>query len=466
MTQIFLASTLYGAMTVTAAIDAGRFGPRGLRRRILLVSNNAAIPELVDPLDAAPGFDTIAGRYDEIISWNEEIAPLHPSGWMPRTEDLVVWERFLRGRWNLGEPGAEPLELAVETIAAGPARALTSIFSDALITVYAEGLMSYGPTREGLPDGVGTRITRLLHLDLVPGLTPMLLSEHGVAPETIPDEAFVDVLDKMSGALSPLLGSVGELENPALIVGQYLAALEILTAQEEDELHVAMLRGVVARGHTTVLFKPHPASPVRATEHLTAEAVRLGAELLVIDQPVPAESWCAKVRPSLIVGSFSTALVTARHFYGIPAATVGTRNLLKVIAPYQNSNRVPVTIVDATLPHLAEDGTLSEPVLDDVAALTALLTAVGYAMRAAFLPDRRKEAEAWLAEHGTGPLSRYFKKRRLSSLGLPGGLPPAAARKATLLSAALPGGSRRRRLATLAATRLPGSPLRPAGEDD
>ncbi|MEO5874558.1 MAG: polysialyltransferase family glycosyltransferase, partial [Streptosporangiaceae bacterium] len=216
------------------------------------------------------------------------------------------------------------------------------------------------------------------------------------------------------------------------------------TGQEEDELHVAMLRGVVARGHTTVLFKPHPASPVRATGALAEAAQSLGARLLVIDDPVPAEAWCAATRPALIVGCFSTALSTAVRYYGVPAAAVGTRDLLAKLAPYQNSNRVPVTIIDTMLPHLSEDGTLSAPVLTDAAELSRLLTAVAYAMRAGSLPERRAEAVAYLTGHAGGPMARYFKRRRLTTLGLPGGLSPATR---SLLATALPPRSRRRRLA-------------------
>src|SRR5690348_17927762 len=51
------------------------------------------------------------------------------------------------------------------------------------ITVYADGLMSYGPTRNKLGLLVDSRIDRLLHLDLVPGLRPMLLTEFGVPSE-------------------------------------------------------------------------------------------------------------------------------------------------------------------------------------------------------------------------------------------------------------------------------------------
>jgi hypothetical protein len=455
VTQIFVASTLFGAMTVAAAIDAGQFGPEG-PRRILLISNNAAIPELCDDLHETPGFEALASRFDEINSWNDEIAPLHPSGWMPRVEDLGLWERLFRDRWGLG---ASAIELIVETVAASPARTLTSIFGDALITVYSDGLMSYGPTREGLPDGVGSRITRLLYLDLVPGLKPLLLTDYEIESEIVPDSAFKGVLDQVAANLAPRLDVVG-VDEPALIVGQYLAALEILTGQEEDDLHVAMLRGVVARGHTTVLFKPHPASPVRATTGLVAAAEKLGARLLVIDDPVPAEAWCAAARPALIVGCFSTALSTASRYYGVPAATVGARDLLRKIAPYQNSNRVPVTIIETTLPHLAENGKLSDPVLTDPAELSRLLTAVAYAMRAGSLPERRQEAVDYLAEHGRGPMARYFKKRRLTTLGLPGGLSPA---RRSLLATALPPRSRRRQLAVTAFNR---AGLRASASDD
>jgi hypothetical protein len=443
-TQIYLASTLFGAMTVVAAIDAGSFGPRE-QRRILVISNNSAMPELVDDLDEVPGFETISDRFDDVISWNAEIAPLHPTGWMPREEDLPLVGRWLRDRWCLGD---DPVELIVESVAVNPARTLCALLFDSPVTVYSDGLMSYGPTRSALPSGVGSRITRLLHLDLVPGLVPQLLQEYGVPAEVIPDAAFSAVLAALHEVLAPTLSKNDGLDGAALIVGQYLAALEILTGQEEDDLHVAMLRGAVARGHTTVLFKPHPASPVRATEQLAAEAARLGARLVVVDDPVPAEAWCAQVRPELIVGCFSTAQITASHFYGIPAAAVGTRTLLDDLAPYENSNRIPVTIIDALLPHLSEDGKLSTPVFVDVEnELQPLLTAVAYAMQAGTRPELRTSARAYLDAHAGRPVLRYFKRRRLTALDLPGGI---ASQNRRLIKTALPRASRRRQLAVRA----------------
>src|SRR5690606_2588001 len=120
----------------------------------------------------------------------------HPSAWGPRGNDLVLWQRAFRLLWGIGE--GDMVELAVESIQANPARALAAIFTEAAVDVYADGLMSYGPTREKLPLTIARRIRRLLHLDLVRGLRPMLLSEYGVEPVVVPDAAFRGVLDEIS----------------------------------------------------------------------------------------------------------------------------------------------------------------------------------------------------------------------------------------------------------------------------
>jgi glycosyltransferase involved in cell wall biosynthesis len=73
-----------------------------------------------------------------------DFEPQHPSSWHPRIGDLPLWERHFRQLWELG---SSDLHLVVESIHVNPAQALCRIFGDARIDVYAEGLMSYGPTR-------------------------------------------------------------------------------------------------------------------------------------------------------------------------------------------------------------------------------------------------------------------------------------------------------------------------------
>lgn len=407
-TQIFCASTLYGVATLAAAIDADCFHPAD--RRILLVSNNAGNPEVTRAVNEMPGFALLRDRFDEVISWNETITPFHPGGWSPRPDDTPLWERHLRLLWNLGD---DDVELAVESIQVNPALAVSQIFSVAPVDVYADGLMSYGPTRFKIDPLVGTRVRRLLHLDLVPDLKPLLLTEFGVAPETVPTDAFLKVLGTIGGTAPELTDLPDEA---ALLLGQYLSALDILTPEEEEDLHVRMLRGAVAQGHRQVIFKPHPTAPARYGRALEEEAERLDVRLTVLDVPVLAEVLYERVRPALVVGCFSTALFTAKTFYGLSTARVGTEVLLERLTPYQNSNRVPVTLADALLPDL-ESGRTAK-----IGELTGLVETVGFMMQPQIYPDLYQAATDYLTHRPDG-IDRFFKRRRLTALGLPGGLP-------------------------------------------
>ncbi|WP_329621578.1 alpha-2,8-polysialyltransferase family protein [Streptomyces sp. NBC_01255] len=413
-TQIFCASTLYGAATLAAALDSGCFGRAD--RRILLVTNNAAVPETTPALDEAEGFERLRGRFDSVLSWNETISPLHPAGWTPRGQDMPMLQRYLRRLWDLGD---DRVELALESLQVTPALAIAHLLPDAPITVYADGLMSYGPTRNKIDPLIGGRVRALLHLDLVSGLEPLLLAEFGAVPEAVPVEAFTKVVEELAGPVAAT-----PEEGPALLLGQYLAALKLLTAAEEEELHLRMVRGAVARGHRKLVFKPHPTAPDTWTRTLVDEAARLGAELTVEDRPVLAEVLYRELRPALVVGCFSTALLTAHSFYGLPVARVGTDTLLERLTPFPNSNRIPLTVVDAVVPPL-EEGGLDEPAGPalDVVELNDLVAAVGFAMQPKIRADLRDAA----ARHLSGPHAErtrhHFTRRRLTVLNLPGGIP-------------------------------------------
>ncbi|MFI0422770.1 alpha-2,8-polysialyltransferase family protein [Spongiactinospora sp. 9N601] len=405
MIQVFYASTLFGAMTLAAAMDTGRFGEHEGNRRILLVSNNAAIPEVATPLDQTPGFAALRARFDEVWSWNELVSPLHPSDWKARVIEVPMLSRLIAAHLSLGDG---PAELVVESLAVPPARTIAGLIRECPVTVYSDGLMSYGPTRNPLPLEISGRLTRLLYLDLVPGLSPLLLSEYGVPAEALPGSAFTSVVDQVAEYCPD------DVEGDALILGQYLSALDIVTAQEEADLHASMLRALAARGHEQVVFKPHPAAGRRHAQQLRQVADDLGVRLAVAGEAVPAEVCVAALKPSLVVGCFSTALLTAKRYFGAPVATMGSELALERLTPYENSNRIPVTIVDATVPRLLPDGSLLDAAFTEQ-QITPLIHSVGYCMQSTVLPGLRDTAAAYLAEAGAGP---YFKRQRLSALEL------------------------------------------------
>ncbi|MFJ8669515.1 polysialyltransferase family glycosyltransferase [Streptomyces sp. NPDC093600] len=424
--QIFQVSTLYGAATVAAALDAGLFGAREDARRLLLVSNNAEIPETALRLEEMTGYDRIAARFDSTIDWNDAIRPHHPGTWAPRPEEAPLWQRVFRTAWDLGD---RPVELVVESIQVNPAKALAAVFAESSVEVYADGLMSYGPTRDELPQSIGCRVRRLLHLDLVPGLRPLLLAETGVEPELVPDDAFRKVLTEIAEAADGdrLVVEAVAAAPTALLLGQYLAVLGILTADEEEELHVRMVRGAAAAGHRSVVFKPHPTAPARYSLALREAAEAEGVRLTVLDGPLLAETFYERCRPRLVVGCFSTAMLTAAVYYGVPIARVGTGTILERLTPYENSNRVPLTVVDHLVPDL-ETGAAPAVPGPTPETLAPLVRAVGYCMQPKLHPGLREETAALLADHrGEESTARYFDRERLGLLGLPGGEVPRAA---------------------------------------
>lgn len=427
-TQIFQVSTLYGAATLAAALDAEQFGPRGLARRILLVSNNAGTPETALRLDEMHGYTRIASRFDDIVSWNHAIRPYHPSAWGPRGNDVALWQTAFRLAWGI--PEHDLIEIAVESIQVNPGRALAAIFSEASVHVYADGLMSYGPTRDRLPLTISNRIQRLLHLDLIPGLKPLLLSEYAVPPEVVPDAAFRAVLDEISAdtADDPRLAPVLEQAPTAVLLGQYLAAINILSAGEEEELHLRMLTGAARAGHKSVVFKPHPTAPASYSHALSKAAAEAGVRLTVLDAPLLAETLYHHCRPELVAGCFSTAIVTASHYYDVPVGRVGTELVMGRLKPYPNSNRVPLAIVDHVVPDL-ERGASPALIGAAPASLPPLVRAMGFCMQPTAYAELREPTADWLRARPAGVPAHYFPESRMAELGLPGSSPQARAKQ-------------------------------------
>ncbi|UGY93270.1 hypothetical protein [Streptomyces gobiensis] len=393
-TQLFTAATFRAAATLAAALDAGLFPSTG--QRILVVSHHAATPEASPALDTLPGFARLRGRFDRVVSWNETIRPFHPGGWEPRPGDVPLWERQLRLLWGLGNT---PVELITES----PAQPLAQLFPDAPVDVYAPGLAGYGPTPHKLDGFTGTRVGRLLHLDLLPGVEPLLLTEFGVPPEPIPGKAFRGVLSELAApeASRVQTGGEGEGEGAALVIGE-----------------CAGLRAAYELGHRDIVaFRAGPSAALKK------EAGELGVRLTVVaeeeDQAAALpEVLYERLRPPVVIGRPTTALLIAHCLYGLPVIRTGTEPLLGELTPYENGDRIPLTVADALLPGVREPRLYEDP-----AQLGGLLRAVAFCMQPTVHPASRAAAERYLSAQLTPRTRRYFTQRRLASLGLPGGLP-------------------------------------------
>ncbi|WP_418276170.1 polysialyltransferase family glycosyltransferase [Isoptericola jiangsuensis] len=416
VTQIVVASTLFAAVGAAAAVDEGMLGTP--RRRLWLSVNNATMPELTAAPHEIDGAAAVARRFDEVITLTDVLAPTHPSQWSPREQDLPMLERLLRGHWRIG---AGPVQLVLESIAVNPARSLARVFDSASVIVHSEGLMSYGPTRDPLPWRTARRIDGMLHVDLVPGLVPRLLAEHGVRSEPVPAAALRTVFSEVAHGPrtdgSTTAARSAPVGRSALIVGQYLAAAKILERDQESRLGVHMVERAVEHGVGHVVFKPHPSAPPVLTEVMAQSAHDHGVTFEVLADGRPVETLFESLEPDVVVGCFSTALVTASGIYGIPVLAVDTATVLKQLVPMQNSNRVPLTIIDALF---AEDVPRRSP-----QSLQQLVDGVAYTMQPEHLAHLRPSVSDFLSRTSPEDVHRYHRLYRLRDLGLPGAPPEA-----------------------------------------
>jgi hypothetical protein len=436
MKQLVLASTFFQCLSLVAAVDAGALPDAA--ERILVLADGSQVPELTVPLAEQDGFDVVRSRFDRVVDLAELLYPRRPVQFAPRREEHPVWERLLRSHWRLGRG---PLQLVLDFVQVNPGLSLAGVFADAELWTHSDGLMTYSPTRRTLPLPITQRLTGLVHLDLVPGLRPQMLGEHGVLHRRVPLPALGTVLDEVRR--DPAAGDrVGTADDggaadagrpTALVLGQYLSSLGLLSGTEEAHLNRSLVRAAADRGAEVCVFKPHPAAPAGHSLALAEEARRCGVRLVVDTRPEAAELTMHRRRPRWVISCFSTGLSTAAYLLGLEAVAVGSTQLLPRLAPYENSNRVPLVLAEALFhrsdflpPALAGP----DPGSRD---LQALVEAVAYCMQPDLHPEKAARAAAYLELLESEPELRtlFFKRRRLTRLGLPGALPTRSWRSRT-----------------------------------
>lgn len=413
MTQIFVLHSAYGLATAAAAIDEGLLGDGdsgASADRLLVPVVSSRVPETVVGIGADAALAPLRARFDRVDELEALLGPLHPSGWEPDAVDLPLLERLFRRAWHLDGD----IELCVQSPQVAPARTLMSLFPSARITIIGDGLMTYAPMRVALPHTVAARIVRVVHADVVPGVAPLVASPTAaVVPVTA--AAFGRVLAETDDGGSVLDDAGRPLDDgtsTVLVLGQYLSALGLVSAREEIGLQRQLVDRALAWRPDRIVFKPHPAAPPLHTEAVRERALAGGAEFAEYRGALAAEVLAHRLGARGVVAAFSTALPTVRAVHGIPIASVGTATLLQRLTPFENSNRLPLTLVDAL--------TREASPYADPDRLAALVDAVGYAMQPRLAGHLRARASALLAALPAEERERYFSIERLRDLELPG----------------------------------------------
>jgi nucleotide-binding universal stress UspA family protein len=374
------------------------------------------VPETTVGIDAHPQLASLRARFDRTESLDALLQPRHPSSWEPDAEELPVLRRLLEKAWGLDDD----LELCVQSPQVAPARTLMALFPDAQLTIIGDGLMTYSPIRVELPRTIVARIGRVVYADVVPGVEPLVFRETGAVRMPVPPLAFAAALAETGGA-DPALEALADGAPTALVLGQYLAALGLVSPAEETAMQVEMVDRALEWNPARIVFKPHPSAPPALTEAARARAESRGVAFVEYAGPVPAEIVAERVDAVGVVAGFSTALPTISALYGRPIASAGTARMLRRLTPFENSNRVPTTIVDALT---RTDSPYASP-----ERLQLLVDGVGYAMQPTIAASLRPRAEELLRGMAPAERDRYFDPARLARLRLPGAPPEGFARR-------------------------------------
>nr|WP_201471207.1 polysialyltransferase family glycosyltransferase [Microbacterium hydrocarbonoxydans] len=426
MTQLFALHSAYGLSTAAAAIDGGLLGERG--ERLLVPFHSARVPETSVGIVDDPALSSLRARFDRVEDLDRLLGPLHPGSWQPETADLPLLRRLLTRAWNLDDD----LEILVQSPQVAPAHTLMLVFPHARITIIGDGLMTYSPMRITLPHTVTARIGRVVHADVVPGVAPLVGAPHA---ETIPvpPALFGSVLSEVADAVPEAaeLDSAAAADDAArldgssstvLVLGQYLSALGLVSEAEEIALQTAMIDRAAAYGPRSIVFKPHPSAPPLITDALRDRARARGVGFREYRGGLSAEMLAQRLDARAVIAGFSTALPTVRAVFGREIDAVGADTVLARLSPYENSNRVPATIVDAL--------TRADSRYRDAERMQLLIDTVGYVMQPQVARHLRPRAEGLLADMDPADRSRYFSGERLAELRLPGAPTERIARRA------------------------------------
>ncbi|WP_455905429.1 polysialyltransferase family glycosyltransferase [Microbacterium sp.] len=418
MTQLFAIHSAYGLATAAAALDGGLLGDHG--ERILVPFVSSRVPETSVSIAADPALASLRDRFDRIEDLDALLGPLHPSSWKPHASDLPLLRRLLIRAWGV-DPG--DLELLVQSPQIAPARTLMLLFPHARLTIIGDGLMTYSPMRVRMPHTVTARIGRVVHADVVPGLTP-LVGAPTATPVPVSPDLFRAVLAETAVAVDDTaeLDSALDGESTVLVLGQYLSALGLVSEGEEIALQKEMIDRAASRRPQHIVFKPHPAAPPRLSDALRDRARVHGVDFREYRGALAAEMLAERIDATAVIAGFSTALPTVQALFGREIDAVGADTVLARLTPYENSNRVPATIVDAL--------TRADSPYRDPERMQLLIDAVGYAMQPVVAGHLRGRAEQLLTGIRPSDRDRYFAPERLAELRLPGAPRETAVRRA------------------------------------
>lgn len=200
---------------------------------------------------------------------------------------------------------------------------ITKVFYKADISVYSDGMMSFGPLRGDVyKDNLHKRIKDIFYEDLCEGIDPNYLPELCKSPVRVRFD----------------LCCVESRTKSLLIALQSLSYSKIMSEVEEYNFYSNYIQQIkrVFHGYKVYVL-PHPNNSSELIANMSLPGITM------LENTLSGEEYVEKLKIGYVASCFSTLMFRA-HKMGIPCFSFGTDELLLKLAPYQNSNRVPVVL--------------------------------------------------------------------------------------------------------------------------
>jgi hypothetical protein len=407
-TQLVLVSSAESLLAAAAAADAGLLGRP--RRRVLVVFGRAPAPETAVLPHERPGASAAVARFDEVVVLDELLQPSDPSRWSPRGDDRPVLARLLRQVWGIGDDVVVLVSDRPQT--EQPVEWLMSAFYGCEVVRLVTDLAGYGPAPQQLGWPQARRTSRHLYPELVKGLKPWPEDDRprsgsDVEAVPIPAGSWTAVVDEVVTAAGTAVPGPA-VGRTALVLAESFVADGILSRDQETVLWREAVEAAVAEGADEVMVLADPVVPANLGIRL-GDVAAGAARVTLIEHPAPVAAYLAAMRPSVVVGTMSAALLRARAD-GARVVPVGAKLVKERLRPYENRARLPWVVADATL---REDGRWSA-----TADLEDLIGAVAFCMYPDRFAERRADVTAFLKALEPAEVGRYTTANRAQKLGL------------------------------------------------
>lgn len=234
--------------------------------------------------------------------------------------------------------------LFAESLQSADNQKLISLIAPREIHFYAEGAMSYGPIRGGLPHDISERLKGVHYVDYGHDLSPIAIEQFGVTDRRMSNADFADLLESFFRMLDQSYGKETEINeflskvpaNSIALVHQNLSAIAGFESKSEATVFRSIQNQIQTAWSGGLVIFMHPKG-VRAVPEIFEIEPAKRTVIFALPKFPFVEYYISRMHAELTVGIFSTSLLNL-HCMNLPVMTVQTESVGNLIKSKFDSN--------------------------------------------------------------------------------------------------------------------------------